>query len=199
MKIKDAQIEATAAGPAQYPEDNLPEAAFAGRSNVGKSAMINTLVRRKKLAYVGSTPGKTRLINFYRINDELRLVDLPGYGYAKVPGNERRSWADLAGDYLSKRENLKVIVFLIDIRHKPSSLDIEMAKWLSDNGKPFVLCITKSDKISKSRQKKNIMEIIRGLEPQGDTPLVVFSSQTREGREELWEAICHYTGIGRED
>lgn len=198
MKIYDALIEATAAGSAQYPEDQIPEVAFAGRSNVGKSAMINTLVRRKKLAYVGSTPGKTRLINFYRVNDKLRLVDLPGYGYARVPGTEKRLWASLAGDYLSKRQNLKLVVLIIDIRHKPSTLDVEMVKWLYENGHPFVLCINKSDKISRGKQKKHIMEIIRELDLSDDIPLVVFSSETREGREELWDVICHHTGIEAE-
>jgi GTP-binding protein len=192
-------LEATAVKPLQYPADKLPEVAFVGRSNVGKSAIINTLTRRKKLAYVGSTPGKTRVVNFYRVNDCVRLVDLPGYGYAKVSGSERKSWSGLAGGYLSDRENLKLIVFLVDIRHKPSALDVEMAEWIRTNGMPHVLCITKSDKLAKGRQKTAVSQVIKALKPSGDTPLVVFSSKSGEGREGLWEIISLFCGLGEEN
>jgi GTP-binding protein len=199
MNIKNANLEATAVKPLQYPADKLPEVAFVGRSNVGKSAIINTLTRRKKLAYVGSTPGKTRVVNFYRVNDCVRLVDLPGYGYAKVSGAERKSWSGLAGGYLSDRENLKLIVFLVDIRHKPSALDVEMAEWIRTNGMPHVLCITKSDKLAKGRQKTAVSQVIKALKPSGDTPLVVFSSKSGEGREGLWEIISLFCGLGEEN
>lgn len=198
MIIKNATLEATAVKPAQYPGDDLPEVAFVGRSNVGKSAIINTLTRRKKLAYVGSTPGKTRVVNFYRVNDNVRLVDLPGYGYAKVSGSERKSWADLAGGYLSNRENLKLIVFLLDIRHKPSALDVDMAEWLRTNGMPYVLCVTKSDKVPRGRQKPAVSKIISTLKPSGETPLVIFSSKSGEGRDGIWEIIGMFCGFWEE-
>jgi len=192
MKIKSAEHEITAVRPAQYPELQLPEVAFAGRSNVGKSSMINSLLNRKKLAYVGNTPGKTRQLNFFIVNDAFRLVDLPGYGYAKVSKAEKRSWSKLADTYFDTRENLKLIVHLIDIRHKPSVKDKEMAKWLMHSGIPYAVCAVKSDKITKGKYRKHASDIISVLGLPHDTPFVIYSSMKREGIKELWEIIEYY-------
>ncbi len=192
MKIKSAEHEITAVRPAQYPEADLPEVAFAGRSNVGKSSMINSLVNRKKLAYVGNTPGKTRQINFFIINDEFRLVDLPGYGYAKVSKAERHSWGKLTNTYLETREQLKLIVHLIDIRHKPSVKDREMADWLVQSGIPYVVCAVKSDKITRGKYRKHISDIISVLDLSQDTPFVIYSAVKKEGVRELWEIIEYF-------
>jgi GTP-binding protein len=185
MKIKSAEHEITAVKPAQYPEIELPEVAFAGRSNVGKSSMINSLLNRKKLAYVGNTPGKTRQLNFFIVNNEFRLVDLPGYGYAKVSKAEKKSWSNLANTYFDTREQLKLIIHLIDIRHKPSEKDKEMSKWLIHSNIPYAVCAVKSDKISKGQYRKHVMEIINELKLPNDTPFVIYSSQKKEGIEEL--------------
>jgi len=192
MKIKSAVHEVTAVRQDQYPQADLPEVAFAGRSNVGKSSMINSLSNRKRLAYVGATPGKTRQINFFGINDELRLVDLPGYGYAKVSKSERKSWGALANTYLHHRKNLKLVVHLIDIRHKPTAQDIEMAEWLKESGTPFAVCAVKADKIARGKYKNHVKRIIDVLELPGDTPIVIFSSEKKEGVDELWEIIEYF-------
>ncbi len=192
MKIKSAEHEITAVKPAGYPELELPEVAFAGRSNVGKSSMINSLLNRKKLAYVGNTPGKTRQINFFIINDEFRFVDLPGYGYAKVSKAEKHSWSKLANTYLETRKQLKLIVHLIDIRHKPTVKDKDMTDWLMQSGIPYAVCAVKSDKISRGKYKKNVTDIISVLDLPPDTPFVIYSSMKKEGIKELWEVIEYY-------
>lgn len=192
MKIKSAEHEITAVRPAQYPEVDLPEVAFAGRSNVGKSSMINSLLNRKRLAYVGNTPGKTRQLNFFIVNNEFRLVDLPGYGYAKVSKAEKKSWSTLANTYFDTRDQLKLIVHLIDIRHKPSEKDKEMAKWLMHSGIPYAVCAVKSDKITRGKYHKHASSIITELGLHPDTPFVIYSSMKKEGIEELWEIIEHF-------
>jgi GTP-binding protein len=192
MKIKSAEHEITAVGPSQYPGENLPEVAFAGRSNVGKSSMINSLLNRRNLAYVGSTPGKTRQLNFFIINDEFRFVDLPGYGYAKVSKAERHSWGKLANTYLEKREQLKLIVHLIDIRHKPTVQDKEMSRWLSHSGIPYAVCAVKSDKIARGKYRRHASTIISELDLHPDTPFVIYSSEKKEGVSELWEIIEYF-------
>ena len=192
MKIKSAEHEITAVGPAQYPGEDLPEVAFAGRSNVGKSSMINSLLNRRNLAYVGSTPGKTRQLNFFIINDEFRFVDLPGYGYAKVSKAERYSWGKLANTYLEKRDQLKLIIHLIDIRHKPTVQDKEMSRWLSHSGIPYAVCAVKSDKITRGRYRKHASTIISELDLHPDTPFVIYSSEKKEGVSELWEIIEYF-------
>lgn len=199
MKIKSAVHVITAVKPNQYPEAYLPEVAFAGRSNVGKSSMINVLTNRKRLAYVGATPGKTRQINFFSINDELRLVDLPGYGFAKVSKSERKSWGALANTYLHSRKCLKLVVHLLDIRHKPTEQDIEMTEWLKSSGIPYAVCAAKSDKISRGNYRKHIKRILDTLELPEDTPLVIFSSDKRMGIDELWEIIEYYCFEHEED
>lgn len=192
MKIKSAEHEITAVRPAQYPEAALPEVAFAGRSNVGKSSMINSLLNRKKLAYVGNTPGKTRQLNFFIINNEFRLVDLPGYGYAKVSKAEKQSWSKLANTYFDTRDTLRLIVHLIDIRHKPSEKDREMAKWLIHSNIPYAVCAVKSDKITRGQYKKQASQIIKDLRLPHDTPFVIYSSMKKEGIKELWEVIEYH-------
>ena len=192
MKIKSSEHEITAVRPAQYPEEGLPEVAFAGRSNVGKSSMINSLLNRKKLAYVGNTPGKTRQLNFFIVNNEFRLVDLPGYGYAKVSKAEKESWSKLANTYFDTRENLRLIVHLIDIRHKPSEKDREMSKWLIHSNIPYAVCAVKSDKLSRGQYKKQATQIIKELNLPHDTPFVIYSSTKREGIKELWDIIEYH-------
>lgn len=192
MKVKSAVHLITAVRPSQYPEADKPEVAFAGRSNVGKSSMINSLANRKRLAYVGATPGKTRQLNFFCINDEVRLVDLPGYGYAKVSKNERKSWGTLANTYLHGRKNLRLVILLVDIRHKPTDQDLEMTEWLRESGIPFALCAVKSDKIPKGKYQKHVMQILNTLDLPGETPMVIFSSTKKEGVDELWEIIEYH-------
>ncbi|MFO7612949.1 MAG: ribosome biogenesis GTP-binding protein YihA/YsxC [Clostridia bacterium] len=192
MKINEARHEATAVRPQQYPEGNLPEAAFAGRSNVGKSSIINAIVNRKRLAYVGATPGKTRQINFYNVNDEFRLVDLPGYGYAKVSKAEKKSWGSLADTYLENREQLKLIILMIDIRHKPSAQDKDMAHWLTQSGIPYAVCAVKSDKITRGSYRSHAIEIIRELELARETPFAICSATKKQGIEELRNIIENY-------
>ncbi len=192
MKIKSAVHVTTAVKQNQYPEANLPEVAFAGRSNVGKSSMINSLSNRKRLAYVGSTPGKTRQINFFCINDEIRLVDLPGYGYAKVSKSESKSWGALTNTYLRNRSTLRLIVHLVDIRHKPTTQDIEMTNWLKESNIPFAVCAVKCDKITKGNYRKHVRQILETLQLPGETPVVIFSSSNNEGVDELWEIIEFY-------
>ncbi len=192
MKIKSAEHEITAVRPAQYPEESLPEVAFAGRSNVGKSSMINSLLNRKKLAYVGNTPGKTRQLNFFIVNNEFRLVDLPGYGYANVSKTDKQSWSKLANTYFDTRENLRLIVHLIDIRHKPSEKDRDMAKWLIHSNIPYAVCAVKSDKITRGQYQKHVKEIIKELRLPHDTPFVIYSSMNNEGVDDLWDIIEYH-------
>lgn len=192
MKIKKAEHEATAVWAEQYPEAELPEVAFAGRSNVGKSSMINSLLNRRNLAYVGNTPGKTRQINFFIVNDEFRLVDLPGYGYAKVSKAERASWRKLTDTYFDNRDELRLIVHLIDIRHKPTAQDKEMSQWLRHSDIPYAVCAVKSDKISRGQYRKHASLIIRELDLHPDTPFVIYSSEKKEGTRDLWEIIEYF-------
>ncbi|MBN1624493.1 MAG: YihA family ribosome biogenesis GTP-binding protein [Clostridia bacterium] len=192
MKINSAVHVTTAVKQNQYPEADRPEVAFAGRSNVGKSSMINSLVNRKRLAYVGATPGKTRQINFFCVNDEIRLVDLPGYGYAKVAKSESRSWGALTNTYLRNRKTLRLIVLLIDIRHKPTLQDVEMTDWLKESGIPFAVCAVKSDKITRGNYRKHVRQILDTLNLPDETPVVIFSSANKEGVDELWEIIEFY-------
>ena len=152
MKVKNPKYELTAVKPDQYPSTTVPEVAFVGRSNVGKSSIINTLLNRKNLARVGQTPGKTRQINFYNIDDTLFFVDLPGYGYAKVSKEERKSWGKLAETYLHIRDQLRLIIMLVDIRHKPTADDRLMYEWICTTGIPHLVVATKEDKVKRSQR-----------------------------------------------
>lgn len=152
MKVKISDLEKVAVKKETYPANNLPEFAFAGRSNVGKSSFINAMLGRKNLARTSSTPGKTRTINFYKVNEDLRLVDLPGYGYAKVSKKEKDSWANIINEYLETRENLLETILLVDIRHDPTQLDLQMYDYLLASGFSGIVIATKKDKISKDRK-----------------------------------------------
>lgn len=189
MIIKQAEFAGVFVDIKKLPEDQLPEIALVGRSNVGKSSMINKIVNRNKLAKSSSTPGKTRTINYYRINNEWYMVDLPGYGYAKVSKEEKARWGKMIENYLSQRKELKGVIQLIDIRHAPSKDDILMKEWLSHVELPILVVATKADKISRGARQKNLSVIRKELKlPVGQVPLS-FSAETGEGKEEIKEAI----------
>jgi GTP-binding protein len=189
MIIKKAEIAAVAVAPSGYPENAYPEVALAGRSNVGKSSLINRLVNRRGLARTSSTPGKTRTINFYNVNDEIHIVDLPGYGYAKVSKGEKEKWGGIIETYLNNREVLKLMIQLIDIRHEPSANDKLMYDWIKGTNLPAVVVATKSDKISRNSQFKNISIVKKALNVRPEDKFVLFSSETGQGKEELWDII----------
>ena len=185
MIIKSAEFMCAAVKPAQYPAEGPAEIAFAGRSNVGKSSLINLLLNRRKLAKVSSTPGKTRTINFYNINDEFRLVDLPGYGYAKVSKSESADWGKMMEDYLSKREGLKKVIQLVDSRHAPTAQDKQMYDYLRYYGLDGIVVATKSDKLSGNELSKNLAIIRRELQLGKDDVLIPVSALKRTGTDEL--------------
>lgn len=189
MKISSAEFIKSATNPGNYPPPELAEIAFAGRSNVGKSSLINALVNRKNLVRTSSTPGRTQLLNFFDINNgSFSLVDLPGYGFAKVPLAVKKAWGPMIRTYLECRECLKGVVFILDIRRVPREEDIQMLDWLEEFGVPTIPVITKIDKFKRGRRDKQIKEIaeVTGL-PQDAFSL--FSALTKEGRDEIWERI----------
>ncbi|MDY6792824.1 MAG: ribosome biogenesis GTP-binding protein YihA/YsxC [Thermodesulfobacteriota bacterium] len=188
MIIKSAEFVTSAVRPSQYPPAVLPEVAFAGRSNVGKSSLINTLVNRKHLVKTSATPGRTQLINFFNINDKLSFVDIPGYGYAKVPVSVKKKWGPMIETYLTTRKTLKGIVLILDIRRIPGQQEMNMLDWLNHYTIPFVLVLTKSDKLSKIRQKKQLTQIANTLSTDRDH-FVLFSAKSRQGKDEVWEAV----------
>ena len=173
----------------KLPENTLPEIAFAGKSNVGKSSLINALINRKSYARTSATPGKTQTINFYNINEELYLVDLPGYGYAKVSEQEKIKWGKLIERYLHESKQLKVVFLLIDIRHEPSSNDKMMYEWIVAQGYQPVIIATKLDKIKRSQKDKQIKLVKRGLNVLPGTRVIPFSAETKQGRDEIWELV----------
>jgi GTP-binding protein len=186
--IKSIDLMATAAHPSQFPTENLPEIALAGRSNVGKSSLINALLNRKSMARVGNTPGKTRVINFYNVNNELVIVDLPGYGYAKVSKREKKTWANLAETYFNTRSSLKLIILLLDIRHRPSNDDITMLDYIRQTGRDTVVVATKADKLSRFQANKSI-EFIRSYLNLEKDIIIPFSAVKRMGVDMLWSVI----------
>ena len=185
MIIRSAEFMCAAVKPAQYPAEGPAEIAFTGRSNVGKSSLINLLLNRRKLAKVSSTPGKTRTINFYNINGEFRLVDLPGYGYAKVSKSESADWGKMMEDYLSKREGLKKVIQLVDSRHAPTAQDKQMYDYLRYYGLDGIVVATKSDKLSGNELSKNLAVIRRELQLGKDDVLIPVSVLKRTGTDEL--------------
>lgn len=189
MDLNKARYELTAVKPAQYPSGNIPEVALVGRSNVGKSTIINTLLNRKNLARVSSEPGKTRGINFYNIDDVLYLVDLPGYGYAKVSKGKKIFWSDIIETYLGLRRELGMIIMLVDIRHAPSDEDKVMYGWILEHGLKHLLVATKMDKIPRGQVLGKLQEIKKVLGTKEDTVLIPYSSETKQGKEEIWKAI----------
>ena len=185
MIIKKAELEAVAVKPSQYPEDNLKEIAFAGRSNVGKSSLLNLLTNRKSLARVSGSPGKTRTINFYRINDGFRIVDLPGYGYAKASKALTEGWGEMMEKYLQSRQNLKVVVQLIDIRHEPSKQDIQMYDYLRYYGLDGLVVLTKADKVSRNEMNKNTAMIRKALKLEPEDVTIPVSALKKTGYDKL--------------
>lgn len=188
MIIKAAEFITSAVKPSQYPEALHPEVAFAGRSNVGKSSLINTLVNRKRLVKTSSTPGRTQLINFFAVNDNLSLVDLPGYGYAKVPPAVKRSWGPMIETYLKGRASLKAVVLILDLRRIPGIEEQNFIDWLVRYQRTPILVLTKADKLSASAGKRQRQAIAAALGVD-DSALILFSAKTRLGRPEVWSAI----------
>ncbi|MBO0448540.1 YihA family ribosome biogenesis GTP-binding protein [Enterococcus sp. MJM12] len=189
MKVHNAEIVISAVAPKQYPETDLPEIALAGRSNVGKSSFINTLIQRKNLARTSSKPGKTQTLNFYLIEDTLHFVDVPGYGYAKVSKSERAKWGQMIETYLTQREQLKAVVSLVDLRHAPSQEDIQMYQFLKYYDLPVIVVATKADKIPRGKCNKHESVIKKALDFDRSDTFIIFSSVTKEGKEEAWQAI----------
>ena len=188
MIIKSAEFETSAVNPSQYPVSDFPEIAFAGRSNVGKSSLINTLLNRKRLVKTSSTPGRTQLINFFNINHSFSFVDLPGYGYAKVPAAVRKKWGPMIETYLKKRPNLKGVVTIMDIRRNPGQEEFDLFDWLQHYAIPTTHVLTKADKLSKPKQAVRHQAIARALsKDKGD--LILFSAKSRQGKERLWAVI----------
>ena len=189
MKVRNATFVVSAVHPSQFPRDEGAEIAFSGRSNVGKSSLINALLSQKGLAKTSSTPGKTRQINYFRINEVFYFVDLPGYGYAKAPKRERVDWGRLVEPYLKKRETLLGLVQLIDARHDPTESDLQMVAWLCAYGIPFLIALTKSDKLSAGKLSAQIQRTRQMLSEWGDFPIVPFSAKSGLGKDKVWKWI----------
>jgi len=187
MKIKKSSFVTSAVWKEQYPEEPLPEIAFAGRSNVGKSSLINMLINRKGLAKTSSTPGKTQLVNFYDIDEKFRMVDLPGYGYARVSKSVKNEWGKIIDTYLSSRENLMEVLLLVDCRHKPTENDKEMYQWIKAYGYNGIVVATKSDKMSQSQLAKQLKMIRKELEMTPEAVLMSVSSDKRIGKYQIWD------------
>ena len=193
MQIKSAEFIKSATRPAHYPPAQLPEIAFAGRSNVGKSSLINTLVNRKRLVKTSSTPGRTQLINFFDINQQIIFVDLPGYGYAKVPVSVRKKWGPMIETYVSGRKTLRSVVVIMDIRRTPQQEELNLLGWLSHYAISAIVVLTKTDKLSKSKSAQQHRRIAEALTVDPDD-LILFSAKTRRGRNTLWKAILSLVG-----
>jgi len=194
MRIKSTTFIKSAVKPADYPPPCLPEIAFAGRSNVGKSSLINVLVERKGLVRTSSTPGRTQLINFFDVNGCLNLVDLPGYGYAKVPLEVKRQWGPMMERYLAGRETLQGVVLILDIRRTPADGDLQMLSWLRSYGRRPIIVLTKTDKLTKNERAKQVALIAKTLEIPRDQ-LLLFSALNREGRDQIWQTIVTVAGL----
>ena len=189
MVIRSLNLETVCGITSKLPDNQLPEIAFAGKSNVGKSSLINALMNRKSYARTSATPGKTQTINFYNINEEMYLVDLPGYGYAKVSEQEKIKWGQLIERYLHGSKQLKAVFLLIDIRHAPSANDKMMYHWIVEMGFHPIIIATKLDKIKRSQIQKQIKIVKQGLELMPGTVVIPFSAETKQGRDEIWELV----------
>ena len=189
MKVINTEFVTGAVSSKQYPKEAFPEFAFVGRSNVGKSSLIRSLLNRKKLVRISSTPGKTREINFFKINEKLMFADLPGYGFARVTPALQKKWKQMVEEYLSNREPLLAIVFIVDIRRKPTELDITLKEWLEDLGRNYILVITKSDKLSGTERSKQTKLIKSAFMGENALAAVTYSSKNHLGRKELWNQL----------
>jgi len=189
MHIKQAVLETVCGITSVLPKNNLPEIAFLGKSNVGKSSLINTLMQRKSLARTSQAPGKTQTINYYKVNDSLYFVDLPGYGYAKVSQELRQKWGKMIERYITSSPTLKLICLLVDIRHEPTENDRLMYEWIKYHGYKVLLILTKADKLKRSVLNKHIKMIEKALKVADEDMIVAFSSETKQGREEVYEII----------
>lgn len=189
MVIKKINLETVCGITSKLPENTLPEIAFAGKSNVGKSSLINALMNRKSYARTSATPGKTQTINYYNINDAMYLVDLPGYGYAKVSENEKIAWGKMIERYLNQSKQLKAVFLLIDIRHDPSANDKMMYHWIVEQGFQPIIIATKLDKIKRSQVQKQVKAVKTGLDLLPGTIVIPFSVETKQGREEIWNLM----------
>lgn len=194
MDVKKAEFIKSAVKPKDFPPAELPEVAFVGRSNVGKSSLINVLANRKALVRTSSTPGRTQLINFFDINSILTLVDLPGYGYAKAPPDVRKQWGPMIETYLAKRENLKAVVLILDIRRIPSDGDLEMLRWLEMYNIPPIIVLTKCDKLSKVERARQTALIATAIKRE-KTMMLPFSALSRDGRDGIWQEIERLLGL----
>ncbi len=189
MKITKSELHAIAVGPKQYPQDELPEIAFAGRSNVGKSSFINSMLNKKNLARTSSKPGKTRTINFYIINDSFRFVDLPGYGYAIASKAEKEKWGEIIERYLTDRKNLKEVILIVDMRHEPTDQDLMMYQWIKSFGYTGIVVATKADKLSKGSWQKYIKVIKNKLDIKDTNLIIPYSSEKKINVEETWRVF----------
>ena len=189
INTHNAEILLSAANKSHYPQDEIPEIALAGRSNVGKSSFINTLLNRKNLARTSGKPGKTQLLNFFNIDDKLRFVDVPGYGYAKVSKTERVKWGKMIEEYLTSRENLRAVVSLVDVRHEPSTDDVQMYEFLKYYEIPVIVVATKADKIPRGKWNKHESVIKKKLDFDKDDDFIIFSSVNKDGLDAAWDAI----------
>lgn len=189
MIIKTAELETVCGITSKLPKNTLPEVAFAGKSNVGKSSLINTLLNRKALARTSGQPGKTQTINFYNINKQLYFVDLPGYGYAKVPKEVAAKWGPMIERYLHTSSQLRMVFLLIDIRHKPTANDVQMYRWILSNGFSPVIIATKMDKLKRSQIKKQLQLIAQTLKVVEGVPMIPFSAVTKQGKDDIWDLI----------
>jgi GTP-binding protein len=189
MKIISAEFIKSAVWPPQYPPATLPEIAFVGRSNVGKSSLINTLVGRKNLAKTSNTPGRTQLINFFTINEKISFVDLPGYGFAKVAQSVKKSWGEMVEAYLKERQNLALVVFILDIRRDPSDNDLSLRDWLEHYRIPYLYILTKTDKLSNNQAISQQTKIERVLHVEAGRGIILFSAKTEQGKNDIWQAL----------
>ena len=192
MVIRHAELETVCGITSRLPEHTMPEVAFSGRSNVGKSSLINGLLNRKSLARTSSQPGKTQTINFYNVNHEVYLVDLPGYGYARASQETKAKWGRMIENYLHSSKQLKVVFLLVDIRHEPSANDRDMYGWIVHQGYDPMIIATKLDKIKRSQIQKQLKILREGLNLRPGTKIIPFSAETKQGREEIWEIIDGY-------
>ncbi len=198
MVIRHVELETVCGVTSKIPDNPYPEIAFAGKSNVGKSSLINTLLNRKGLAHTSSQPGKTQTINFYNINDCMYLVDLPGYGYTRANVEIKAQWGQMIEHYLHVSKQLAAVFLLVDIRHDPSENDRIMYDWMVSQGYEPIIIATKLDKITKSQLAAHLDAIQRGLDPDGELMILPFSALTKQGREEIWEVIDQITGVAEE-